>query len=149
MKTIELPLSNLREIPENTPVVMLNLLRYRQEAAYPGAAPAGVRSGRDAYYQCYIPTFMKLAAATGGRAAEMRPLFLGAAVAGLVLPPDERWEEVALISYPDIAAFRIIVESEAYAREAAPHRLAALEDWRLIATVADARMTAAVPSPRP
>src|SRR6185369_13256948 len=119
-------------IPENTPVVMLNLLRYRKEAAYHGSArPPGVRTGREAYYEGYIPTFRKLAAAIGGRAAEMRPLYFGAAVAGLVVPGDERWDDVALISYPDVAAFRSIVESEAYAREALPHRLAALDDWRL------------------
>lgn len=138
MKTTELQLTNLREIPENRPVVMVNLLRYRQEAAYAGAAPPGVRSGREAYAQGYIAAFKKIAATIGGRAAEMHPLYFGAVVAGLVLPPEERWDDVGIISYPDVATFRRIVESEAYAREAAPHRLAALEDWRLIATVAAA-----------
>jgi hypothetical protein len=136
MKTTELQLADLRAIPENTPIVMVNLLRYRQAAAYVGrAAPAGVHSGREAYFQGYIPAFQKLAEALGGEAAEMKPLYLGASVAGLVLPPEERWDDVGIISYPNIAAFRSIVASEAYAREAAPHRLAALEDWRLIATV--------------
>jgi type IV secretory pathway protease TraF len=143
MKTIGLPLERLRDIPENTPVVMVNLLRYRREVAY-AEAPDGVTTGRDAYYRGYIPTFLKIVGALGGAAAEVRPLYVGAVVTGLVVAGDERWDDAAIVSYPNIATFRAIVESEVYRREAQPHRLAALEDWRLLATVPDSSMAGAV-----
>ena len=52
----------------------------------------------------------------------------------IVAPADEQWDDVAIVGYPGLAAFRTLVESEAYKKEADPHRSAALADWRLIAT---------------
>ena len=63
----------------------------------------------------------------------MQVLFLGAVQAGIVISPEEIWDEVALVEYPSLKAFRSIVESQDYHAEADPHRKAALEDWRLIA----------------
>jgi len=54
-------------------------------------------------------------------------------LARLVGPPDEPWDEVALVRYPSFADFRRVVENPRYLREAVPHRRAALADWRLIA----------------
>ena len=39
----------------------------------------------------------------------------------------------AINEYGDFAAFRSIVDTQTYRREAAPHRHAALEDFRLFA----------------
>lgn len=55
-------------------------------------------------------------------------------LARLVAPPDEQWDDIAIVEYPNFAAFRRVVESSDYKTEATPHRKAALEDWRLIAT---------------
>lgn len=115
-------------IPARQPVVMLNLLRYRQQADYPDGVIEPL-SGREAYHQRYVPAFGKLASAIPG----IQVLFLGAFQAGIVLAPEETWDEIALVEYPDLDAFRSIVESEDYRVDAEPHRKAALEDWRLIA----------------
>ncbi|WP_316198956.1 MULTISPECIES: hypothetical protein [unclassified Bradyrhizobium] len=40
---------------------------------------------------------------------------------------------MAINEYGDFATFRSIVDSETYRREVAPHRHAALEDFRLFA----------------
>ena len=61
--------------------------------------------------------------------------WLATVVTELVAPANEHWNELAIVRYPDFAAFRRIVESARYELEAAPHRRAALEDWRLFATV--------------
>ncbi len=116
-------------IPAGQPVVMLNLLRYRQQAKYPGKASEPL-SGREVYHQRYVPAFGKLASAIPG----IQVLFLGAVQAGIVADPQEIWDEVALVEYPSLDAFRSIVESRDYYAHADPHRKAALEDWRLIAT---------------
>lgn len=62
-------------------------------------------------------------------------MFVGAVLACLVGPADEPWDDVALVEYPSFAAFRSVVEHPDYKRDAAPHRRAALENWRLIAMV--------------
>ncbi|CCD86270.1 protein of unknown function [Bradyrhizobium sp. ORS 285] len=45
----------------------------------------------------------------------------------------ERWDEAAINEYGDFATFRSIVETETYRRDVAPHRHAALDDFRLLA----------------
>ena len=115
-------------IPAGQPIVMVNLLRYHQRAEYPDRASEPL-SGREAYHQGYVPAFGKLASVIPG----IQVLFLGAVQAGIVIGPEEIWDEVALVAYPSLEAFRSIVESQGYHAEADPHRKAALKDWRLIA----------------
>ena len=115
-------------IPAGQPVVMLNLLRYRQQAEYAKKQVESI-SGREVYHQRYVPAFGKLASAIPG----IQVLFLGTVQAGIVIGPEEIWDEMALVEYPSLEAFRSVVESAVYHAEADPHRKAALEDWRLIA----------------
>lgn len=115
-------------VPDDSPVFMLNLLRYKKDADYgePGDAPC---SGRTAYHERYVPVFRELAAGEG-----VKVTWLAAALARVVGPADEQWDEVGVVEYPSFAAFRRISESARYKAEAERHRLAALADWRLIAT---------------
>ncbi len=115
-------------IPAGQPVVMMNLLHFRKQAEY-GKQQNESISGRDAYYHRYLPAWGKLASAIPG----IQVLFLGAVQAGLVVGPEDLWDEVALVEYPSMKAFQSIAESQDYRVEADPHRRAALEDWRLIA----------------
>ena len=111
------------------PLFMLNLLRYNDRASYPNDAPYAPCSGREAYFERYVAAFGKLAEGTG-----IKPFWIGKALAGIVTPADEHWDDVAIVEYPSFSAFRTLVESDAYKMEADPHRSAALADWRLIAT---------------
>lgn len=126
-----------RVVPEGSPVVMVNLLRYREVADY-GGSPAPERgpvaagaSGREAYADGYLPAFGAVAVQAG---VELEVLYYGRVHAALVAPPAERWDDVVLVRYPSFAGFRAIVGSAAYAQQADHHRLAALADWRLVAT---------------
>ena len=112
------------------PFVMLNLLRFRDVAAYADGRSDPPCSGRDAYFGRYVPAFGRVAANDA-----IRPIWLGGVAAGLVTPPDEAWDVVVLVHYPTFQAFRDVVESRSYLSEAAPHRLASLADWRLVANV--------------
>ena len=60
------------------------------------------------------------------------PFFIGKAYAALVGPEAEEWDQVGIVQYDSLATFEKIVTSEVYKKECEPHRLAALEDWRLI-----------------
>ena len=139
--TVELTARSLdsaaRVVPAGSPVVMANLLRYREVAEYGGGA-AGERGpvadgapGRTAYADGYLPAFSEVAAQEG---VEVEVVYYGQVHTALVAPEGERWDDVVLVRYPDMAGFRRIVGSAAYARNADHHRLAALADWRLIAT---------------
>ena len=55
-------------------------------------------------------------------------------MAGFVAPAGEQWDGIAIVEYLGFDAFRTLVESNAYKAQAHPHRVAALADWRLIAT---------------
>ena len=110
------------------PLFMVNLLRYNAQANYEGKGFEPC-SGREAYFGRYVPAFGKVAEGTG-----IRPFWVGNALAGIVGPTDETWDDVAIVEYPSFEAFRMLVESEAYKADADPHRRAALADWRLIAT---------------
>ena len=132
MNPIEITLQALdaaeRAIPSGRPVYMLNLLRYRTDALYVDGFDAAPCSGREAFNERYRPAFRRLAA--GKPLARM---FSGSVLASLVGPQGERWDEAAINEYGDFAVFRSIVDSETYRRDVAPHRHAALEDFRLIA----------------
>ena len=119
-------------VPENTPFVMLNLLRYKQQADYGGSTEFPPCSGKEAYYQRYVPAFAKIAAQSENT-RNFKPAFVGSVLASLVGSEDEPWDDVVLVEYGNYAAFREVAESADYEREAAPHRKAALENWRLIA----------------
>ena len=119
-------------IPADKPILMLNLLRYREQADYGERADAEPCSGREAYLERYVPAFNKIVADLGVKGINL--FYTGAVVGQLVVPPDEKWDTVAVVEYPNFAAFRRVAESSEYQREAEFHRTAALEDSRLIAT---------------
>lgn len=122
------------DIPAGTPVTMVNLLRFTAVARYPDdgdLAGLPALSGRETYMSRYVPAFEAVADRFGGGQLQ----FAGAVAARLV-GPQERWDAVALVAYTDIAAFRRIVEDPRYLEQAEPHRAAALQDWRLLATTA-------------
>jgi len=138
MQTVEMTPESVRAaagaLPEGVPIFMLNLLRYRAQADYGDRADQAPCSGREAYFQRYVPAFNQ-AAAQVGAADEIKILFAGSALADVVAPPGERWDDVAVVEYVNFAVFRRVVESRAYEAEAAFHRTAALADSRLIAMV--------------
>lgn len=130
MKTVDPIAARLPEIlaalPDNTAIVMLNLLKFRDRALYrDGASDC---AGREAYAR-YAAVALQKVAQVGGQ-----PLFMGTAAAFIIAPPDEVWHEVLLVRYPSVQAFSAMLAMPDY-RAATVHRTAALEDARLIATL--------------
>ena len=116
----------IAEVPQGVPVVMLNMLRFRETAAYPDERPAV--SGRQAYAK-YSAVAVKIVEKVGGRL-----VWFGQAMGSVIGPPDEDWDHIFLVRYPSIETFMEMIRSAAY-RDIVVHRSAALADSRLIATV--------------
>lgn len=116
----------LESLPRDTPIVMLNLLKFNEIAKYRDGEQEC--SGRKAY-QRYAEVALQKVREVGGRV-----VFMGTAKASIIGPDEERWHEVLLVRYPSAAAFESMLSMKDY-RTATRHRTAALEDARLIATV--------------
>ena len=109
------------------PLIMINLLRYREKAQYPADFHAAPCTGREAY-QRYGEVAAKQVAAVGGRV-----LWAGQVTASVIAPDPEAWDDAVLVEYPTRAAFLKMLSEPAY-QAVVPHRSAALMDSRLIAT---------------
>jgi uncharacterized protein (DUF1330 family) len=115
-----------RTAPDDKPIVMLNLLKFRTVADYGPTGPQGL-TGREAYSR-YSKAVMPLVFEVGGN-----PFWMSTVRRNVIAPEDESWDEVVLVHYPERAAFVRMVRSEAY-QAVMHHRTAALSDSRLIET---------------
>jgi len=103
-----------KALDRDHPIEMLNLVKFRDRAAYPEGhelANAGL-SGAEAYRNYGRET---------------------APVIALIGPGDEVWDEMFIARYPSGHAFLEMVTDPAY-RQAVVHRQAAVETSRLIRT---------------
>lgn len=111
-----------KDLPRDTPLNMLNLVRVRTQAAYPDGRTA---TGQDAY-QAYGRESAPVLARVGGRI-----LWRGGFETTLIGPSDERWDFCFIAWYPTASAFLAMVTDPDY-QQAVKHRQAAVEDSRLI-----------------
>ena len=86
------------------PVVMFNLLKFRDEAAYPDGRSSDL-SGREAYMLYGVP-MQQLVAREGGRM-----IFSGQVQSLVIGTVDDMWDVAALMEYPSSAAFARIATS--------------------------------------
>lgn len=118
--------------PAGSPLFMVNLLRFHEQAQYPTASSSQPCSGQEAYLRRYLPAFNDAVQPYGG--SEL--VFAGILIARVVGPVDDGWDAVGVARYPSIQAFQSLVNDSGYQTSAEPHRRAALADWRLYATTA-------------
>jgi uncharacterized protein (DUF1330 family) len=101
---------------------MLNLVQFREKAAYPDGRTATGAEAYAAYGRDSHPVFSRL----GGRI-----VWRGNFELMLIGPAEERWDECFIAEYPSVAAFVEMIRDPIY-REAVKHRQAAVLDSRLI-----------------
>ena len=110
------------------PVVMLNLLEFRDVADYsqfPELAPDGPISGREAYH-LYIEHTLPFLEAAGGEV-----LFTAEGGHLLIGPGDARWDLVLLVRHASVETFMGMASDQEYLAGIG-HRTAALQDSRLL-----------------
>jgi hypothetical protein len=113
------------------PLVMLNLLRFREVADYsaaPALAPDSSISGADAF-KLYISQTLPFLKESGGEL-----LFLGDGGQFLIGPENERWDIAMLVRQASLDAFVAFASNPAYL-EGLGHRTAAIVDSRLLPLV--------------
>ena len=109
-------------LPRDTPIHMLNLVRFRAQAAYPdGRGGTGAEA-----YAAYGRESSPVLSRVGGRIH-----WTGGIETVLIGPEDERWDAVFIAEYPTAGAFLAMVTDPEYQR-AVIHRRAAVETSRLI-----------------
>lgn len=103
---------------DDGPMVMVNLLKFKEKAEYPDGSDPDV-SGRDAYLR-YGAGVQTCLAAVGGKALYSGP------VTGIIIGVvEEVWDMVALAQYPSAAAMMAMVALPQY-KAIEVHRLAGL-----------------------
>jgi len=114
--------------PENGPFVMVNLLKFKENADYESGEQV---SGREAYMR-YGAKVRLIVESLGGR------MVYSGAVAGLMVGVvEDLWDAVALMEYPSRAAFMQMVQMPEY-HEIEVHRKAGLAGQLNIETKATA-----------
>ena len=117
-----------RDLPLDRPIAMLNLLRFRERAAYADDVDAAIPrdvSGADAY-----AAYGRAAASPFARAGG-RQVWLGAPQLTVIGPADEAWDLAFVAEYPSGDAFLGMLRDPGY-QAAVVHRQAAVADSRLI-----------------
>jgi uncharacterized protein (DUF1330 family) len=113
----------LAELDQQAPVVMLNLMRFRERSL------DGDGSGWDAYLR-YSALTVPMIKARGGTL-----LWTGDAKTVALGPEAEnQWDYLALVYYPTVAAFIDMMTSEDYEQRCDPHRTNGCAEHVIIAT---------------
>ncbi len=110
------------------PIVMLNLVRFREWADYsttPELAPPSPISGAEAYrrYVEFTKPFL--------HSSDGEVLFEGDGGHFFIGPPDERWDAVLLVRQSSLDAFFAFATNADYLAGIG-HRTAAIDDSRLL-----------------
>ncbi|MGZ4498588.1 MAG: DUF1330 domain-containing protein, partial [Nocardioides sp.] len=99
-----------KALPRDTPVHMLNLVRFRDRASYPPGHPDAERglTGREAY-EAYGRTSGPVFRRVGGRV-----VWSGRPETVVTGPETERWDVAFIAEYPSAAAFLEMVTDPGY-----------------------------------
>lgn len=115
-----------KALPRDEPIMMLNLLRFREKAAYADGRDVSGAAAYEAYGRESAPVFQRV----GGEI-----IWRGRPQVMLIGPKDKHWDLAFIARYPTAGAFLEMVTDPQY-REAVKHRQAAVLDSRLIRTTA-------------
>ena len=116
------------DLPGDGPVLMINLVQFRETAAYAeddpefGEAPV---SGEEAYRR-YAAETEALVLSLGGSQD-----WVGLPMLTVIGPEDEAWDHAFVARYPSADTFMDMVRNPDY-QKAVRHRTAAVSDSRLI-----------------
>jgi uncharacterized protein (DUF1330 family) len=133
MKIAQLPepeqFQELMQGPQETPVVMVNLLSFKKEADGDNAGMSGEES-----YRLYGENMRKYVESKGGRF-----IWMGQVDSMVIGESDADFQVIALVEYPSRKAF-VEIASSAHVAEIGQDRLAGLAGQWLIATTGSSEL---------
>jgi len=103
--------------PGQGPVLMLNLIRFRDKKIY---------------FEKYIPAFNKVVQQLGIEGVSVK--LVSEVVANIIADENEQWDEMVVVEYPSAEAFITIAQSDIYHQIANPLREAGTAELKLIMT---------------
>lgn len=116
-----------KALPRDTPIHMLNLVRFKPLATYPeGHALAHEGWTGEQAYREYMRTIQPVLERAGGHV-----VWSGGFECVVTGPSEWPWDETFVMAYPNAAAFMTMVKDPDYA-PVVVHRQAAVEDSRLV-----------------
>jgi len=111
-----------KNLPRDTPIMMLNLIRLRDEAQYPDGRNASGAAAYKSYGEEGEPIFKSV----GGEI-----IWRGKPECVVIGPLEEAWDLAFIARYPNAGAFMAMITDADY-KQAVVHRQAAVLDSRLI-----------------
>jgi len=110
-----------RDAGPDGPVMMLNLLKFRERANYPAGSPHASCSGPEAYSR-YRTAFVEIV----GDVSRAEVVWEGHVDRPFIGDATQDWDKCLLVRYPSRQHFLAMMSNAAY-REALVHRYASLE----------------------
>jgi uncharacterized protein (DUF1330 family) len=110
---------------QDQPILMINLVRFRENAQYPEGSGYAPCSGADAF-DIYVETASEVAAQVGARVLvgeKIDNIFIG--------PEDEKWDRFYLLWYPSKRVLLDLLSSPEFIALTV-HRTAGLLDARML-----------------
>lgn len=109
-------------LPRDTPIMMLNLIKLREQSFYPDGKTISGAEAYKAYERESLPIFVRV----GGEI-----IWRGSPENVLIGPLDEHWDIAFIARYPHSGAFMEMLTDDEY-KLAVVNRQVAVEDSRLI-----------------
>jgi len=118
--------ARFKALPRDEPIHLLNMVRFRERAAYPEGFAAPERSGAEAFDEYFRLVVPRIEALGGGLVfnAQFRCMMTG--------PAEPEWDRVFVMGFPAASGFLALVTDPGYKAEVVVHRTAAVQDSRLI-----------------
>lgn len=120
--------ARFKALPRDTPIHLLNMIRYRDVAAYPDGSQFAAQgwTGEQAFAEYFRLLLPRIAALGGGIVWEGR-------FEGVMTGPSEfEWDKVFVMGLPAASAFLALVTDPGYRSEVVIHRSAGVLDSRLV-----------------
>jgi uncharacterized protein (DUF1330 family) len=118
----------VKEPPSDSSIVMINLLRYQEQANYGGTEKEGISCSGVKAYETYSRAVTPLIFEVGGS-----PIWRGRVRTTVIGPSEEQWDDAILVYYPSRQAFINMIKTQDYS-DIRFLRDAGLLDSRLIET---------------
>ena len=120
--------ARFKALPRDTPIHLLNQVRYRERAVYPEDHPAAALgwTGEQAFAEYFRLVVPRIEALGGGLVwnASFECMMTG--------PTQPEWDRIFVMGFPDAGAFLALVTDAGYKADVVVHRTAAVRDSRLI-----------------